>query len=303
MIEIELRHLRSFLAVAEALHFGRAAERLHVTQPPLTRRIQQLEEALGGVRLFDRSRRRIALTESGEALVSEARRLLEQLDHAVEHTRRVARGEAGRLRIGFISTADYSVLPALLETFRRRFPGVEVELLESTGDEQLRLLDEGALDAGILIPAERHARLAWMPLYREPLVAVLPRASRLARGRGALSAKALRDEPFVLFPRSLAASLYDRIIAYAQRAGFSPTIGQEARQMQTIIGLVAGGLGVSIVPACMQRLKRDDVLYRKLVPATPRLTTMLAWPRDDPSSALESFLRVCSGFRRAESRR
>lgn len=298
MNEIEIRHLRSFLAVAEALHFGRAAERLHVTQPPLTRRVQQLEQALGGVKLFDRSRRRVALTEAGEALVGEARRLLDQLAHAVEHTRRVARGEAGRLRIGFISTADYSVLPSLLEAFTRRYPGVDVELLESTGDEQLRLLVEGALDAGILIPADRDRRLAWRPLYREPLVAVLPCSSRLARRAGALPLKALRGEPFVLFPRTLAPSLYDKIIAYAGKAGFSPTIGQEARQMQTIIGLVAGGLGVSIVPACMQNLRRKDVVYKRLTPATPEVTTLLAWRADDASGVLGSFLGVCRSFRR-----
>jgi DNA-binding transcriptional LysR family regulator len=136
---IEFRHLRSFLAVADELHFGRAAQRLHITQPPLTRQVQQLEEALGDVQLFDRGRRRIALTEAGETFVVESRRLLEQLAHAMERTQRVARGESGRLRVGFISTADYSVLPALLRTFTRRFPDVDVDLLELTGDEQARL--------------------------------------------------------------------------------------------------------------------------------------------------------------------
>ncbi len=134
---IEIRHIRSFLTVAEELHFGRAAERLHITQPPLTRQIQQLEEQLGDVQLFDRSRRRVALTDAGEAFVVESRRLLEQLAHAVERTRRVARGEAGRLRVGFISTVDYSVLPAVLKAFASRFPGVDVDLLELTGDEQI----------------------------------------------------------------------------------------------------------------------------------------------------------------------
>lgn len=293
MEEIELRHLRSFLAVAETLHFGRAAARLHITQPPLTRQIQQLEEALGGVRLFDRSRRRVALTEAGESLVAEARQLLDRLGHAVEHTRRVARGEVGRLRIGFITPADYSVLPGLLGAFRRRFPDSGVELLESTGDEQLRLLQQGALDAGILIPDDRDPGLAWMPLYRERLVAVLPRTRPLARRRGAIPAKALRDEPFVLFPRTLAPSLYDRIIAYTRKAGFSPRVDQEARQMQTIIGLVAGGLGVSIVPACMQNLRRRDVVYERLSPATPEIATLLAWRKDGASGALHSFLDVC----------
>jgi DNA-binding transcriptional LysR family regulator len=296
---IEIRHLRSFLTVADELHFGRAAERLHITQPPLTRQIQQLEEHLGDVRLFDRSRRRIALTEAGEAFVVESRRLLEQLAHAVERTQRVARGESGRLRVGFISTADYSILPALLKAFASRFPGVDVELLELTGDEQVRLLGEGALDAGILIPTDPDPRLEWMPLYREPLVAVLPRASRLARLPGSLPVRRLRGEPFVLFPRALAPSLYDKIIAYLENAGFSPSIGQQARQMQTIIGLVAGGLGVSMVPACMQNLRRPDVVYKKLAPRPPRVTTWLAWRAADSSAVVGSLLGVARRFSRS----
>jgi DNA-binding transcriptional LysR family regulator len=295
---IEIRHLHSFLTVAEELHFGRAAERLHITQPPLTRQIQQLEAELGDVALFDRSRRRVSLTEAGEVLVVEGRRLLEQLDRAAERTQRVARGEAGRLRIGFISTADYSVLPPLLEAFATRFPDVETELLEATGDEQLRLLDAGALDFGILIPTGADPRLDSLPLVREPLVAVLPRASPLARRRGALAVKSLRDVPFVLFPRLLAPGLYDTVISYARKAGFSPQIGQEARQMQTIIGLVAGGLGVSIVPACMQNLRRDDVVYKQLAPATPTVTTRLVWRADRPSPAARSWLETCRKFAR-----
>jgi DNA-binding transcriptional LysR family regulator len=296
---IEFRHIRSFLAVADELHFGRAAQRLHITQPPLTRQVQQLEEALGDVQLFDRGRRRIALTEAGETFVVESRRLLEQLAHAVERTQRVARGESGRLRVGFISTADYSVLPALLRTFIRRFPDVDVDLLELTGDEQARLLGEGALDVGILISADPDPRLERMPLVHEPLVAVLPRSSRLARQPGALPVRTLRREPFVLFPRALAPGLYDKIIAYLEKAGFSPSIGQQARQMQTIIGLVAGGLGVSIVPACMQNLRRPDVVYKKLAPRTPLVTTWLVWPAGRSSAVVGSLLGVARRFSRS----
>jgi DNA-binding transcriptional LysR family regulator len=295
---VEIRHLHSFLAVADELHFGRAAERLHMTQPPLTRQIKQLEERLGDVQLFDRSRRRIVLTEAGEAFVVESRRMLEQLALAVERTQRVARGESGRLRVGFISTADYSVLPALLKAFAGRFPDVDVELLELTGDEQIRLLGEGSLDIGILIPDATDPRLDWMPLYRESLVAVLPRSSRLAKQPRALAVKSLRSESFILFPRTLAPSLYDKIIAYLENAGFSPKVGQEARQMQTIIGLVAGGLGVSIVPACMQTLRRPDVVYKKLAPRTPQVTTLLAWRAAQSSKVVDSFLAVSRQFSR-----
>jgi DNA-binding transcriptional LysR family regulator len=209
----------------------------------------------------------------------------------------VARGESGRLRIGFISTADYSILPALLNAFARRYPGVDVDLLELTGDEQLRCLHEGSIDVGILIPAQEDPTLEWMRMYREPLVGVVPRSHRLARRSGALPVKELRSEPFVLFPRALAPTLYDMVISYAEAAGFSPTIGQEARQMQTIIGLVAGGLGVAIVPACMENLRRRDVVYKKLAPKPPQVITMLAWRASRPSEVVQAFVGVGRQFR------
>jgi len=295
---IETRLLESFLVVAEELHFGRAADRLHLTQPPLTRQIQQLEEQLGDVLLFDRRRRRIALTEAGDAFVLEARRLLENVDAAVERTQRVARGEAGQLRIGFVSTADYSVLPALLREFRGRFPAIHVDLLESTADEQARLLAEGALDAALVIATKPGPGLTSVRLYQEPLVAVLPKSHPHAKRSGALPTRALAEEPFVLFPRSLAPDLYDTIIAYTRKAGFAPKIAQDARQMQTIIGLVAGGLGVSIVPACMRALRRSDVAYRTLSPVTPNITTHLVWRSDDTSNVLGSFLAVARSRRK-----
>jgi DNA-binding transcriptional LysR family regulator len=300
---IEFRHLRSFLAVADQLHFGRAAEQLHITQPPLTRQIKQLEGLLGGVALFDRTHRSVTLTDAGERFVEEARRLLDQLTQSVEVTQRVARGESGRLRIGFVTTADYHVLPALLTAFAKRYPGVDVELLELTGDEQLRQLAAGTLDVGILIPSEKDSNLGYFPLYREPLVAVVPRAHRLARRRGSISRRALRGESFVLFPRILAPSLYDKIIAYLANAGFSPTVSQEARQMQTIIGLVAGGMGVSVVPDCMQNLGRKDVVYKRLEPKTPEITTMLVWRRCQTSAVVDSLLGVCRGLDSSASRK
>ena len=295
---IELRHLDAFLAVAEEMHFGRAAERLHITQPPLTRRIQQLEEELGGVRLFDRTSRRLSLTDAGQVFLPDVRRVLDQLARALEYARRVARGEAGRLRLGFISTVDYTVLPALLKAFRARSPDTDVQLLEATGDEQLRLLEEGSLDVGILIPQGDTPRLRSMRLYEESLVAVLSRGSRVAGRRGVLPVKALREERFVLFPRRLGPALYDTILGATGRAGFAPRVVQEARQMQTIIGLVAGGLGVSIVPASMQSLRRRDVVYKRLTPAPPPVTTHVMWSHSSPSPAMKAFLGVCRQIHR-----
>lgn len=289
---IDGRLLRSFLVVAEELHFGRAAQRLHLTQPPLTRQIQQLEEDLGGILLFDRSRRRISLTEAGRTLRDEGSAAMARLAEAAERTKQVARGERGRVRIGFVSTADYSILPKLLRSFTTRHPGIELDLVEATGDEQERLLDEGTLDVGFVLARSTAPERGWLRVHREPLVAVLPRTPPWTRGKGALPCRRLADQPFVLFPRLLAPALYDAVISHARRAGFHPNITREARQMQTIIGLVAGGLGVSIVPACMRNLQRPDVVYRPLEPPTPEVSTYLTWHTSGTTAAVESLLRI-----------
>jgi DNA-binding transcriptional LysR family regulator len=287
---MELRHLRYFVAVAEELHFGRAAERLHLAQPPLSRQIRQLEAELG-VRLLERTKRRVQLTSAGQVFLREARDILAQVDHAADLARQAARGETGQLAVGFIGAASYSVLPVVLQAFRARFPQVALALQELTTAQQLAALREGRLQVGFVRPPVEDPRLAAETILREPLLVALPRAHRLA-GRSAVALDALAREPFVLFPRPLGPGLYDQIMALCQRAGFAPRVTQEARQMQTITRLVGAGIGVSLVPSSVQNLRGFGVAYRPLADATPDVEMALAWRRDDPSEVLQRFLEV-----------
>ena len=299
---IDLRRLRYFVAVAESLHFGRAAARLHMSQPPLSRQIQQLEREIG-VLLLRRSKRRVELTDAGAYLLDQARAMLAEAETLPVRTRRVESGETGRLALGFISTVDYSVLPGLLSAYRAAHPGVTLELRELTGDVQLRELHEGRIDAGMLLAPVDDAALAMLPLLREPLVAALPADDLLARSRAPLSLASLTGRPFVIFPRSAAAGLYDAIIEFCRQAGFTPRIAQEAIQMQTIVSLVSAGLGVALVPASLRHMRRRGVVYRRLRQASPLLTILLAWRSASRSACLAQFVATARASVRGAARR
>lgn len=285
---IDFRRLRYFVAVAETLHFGRAAARLHMSQPPLSRQIQQLERETGAL-LFRRSKRRVELTDAGVYLLEQARRMLAEADTLAARTRRVESGESGRLTLGFISSVDYSILPGLLSAYRAAHPGVTLELRELTSDVQLRELHEGRIDAGMLLAPVDDATLAMLPLLRERLVAALPADDALARSRSALSLSSLARRPFIIFPRSAAAGLYDSIVEFCRQAGFTPRVAQEAIQMQTIVSLVSAGLGVALVPASLRDLRRRGVVYRRLREDSPLLTVLLAWRAANRSACLAQF--------------
>jgi len=299
---IDLRRLRYFVAVAESLHFGRAAARLHMSQPPLSRQIQQLEREIG-VLLLRRSKRRVELTDAGAYLLDQARAMLAEAETLAVRTRRVESGETGRLALGFISTVDYSVLPGLLSAYRAAHPGVTLELRELTGDVQLRELHEGRIDAGMLLAPVDDAALAMLPLLREPLVAALPADDLLARSRAPLSLASLTGRPFVIFPRSAAPGLYDAIIEFCRQAGFTPRIAQEAIQMQTIVSLVSAGLGVALVPASLRDMRRRGVVYRQLRQASPLLTILLAWHAASRSACLAQFVATARASVRGGTRR
>jgi DNA-binding transcriptional LysR family regulator len=289
-MNIELRQLRHFVAVAEELHFGRAAARLHMTQPPLSQSIQALEAALG-CELFARTRRSVHLTSAGQALLPEAQRLLQQAASLPALVRRAALGESGRLTLAFVSTADYSVLPSLLREFCTAYPQVQIELREATTDIQLEDLAQERIDAGLLIPPlpERlKAQLDYVPLLNEPLVAALPQAA--AKTKGALRLRSLNELPLIIFPREIAPALHDAILGCFRDAGLTPHIGQEAIQMQTIVGLVSAGMGMALVPQSVSNLKRPGVEYRNLQDKTPLVETGLAWRRDNASPVLRACL-------------
>jgi DNA-binding transcriptional LysR family regulator len=288
----ELWQLRYFLAVAERLHFGRAAAALHISQPPLSRAIRALEQRLGVV-LFTRSRRRVELTPEGTRLLGEARRMLGQLERTVQEVRGMARGEEGRLRIGFVSLADYGVLPGLLKAFKSARPRIALALREMLSPEQAAALASGELDFGLLLPPVSDAEpLEHLVVQRERFVAALPSSHRLAAGKGKLAVSALAGEPFVMVPRDIAPGLYDIVTGLAARAGISFNVAQEAIQMQTVVSLVSSGLGVALVPGSIANLGRRGVVYRELADRHPRLDLWLAWPRAGLSTAARDFLAL-----------
>ncbi|MBG6480363.1 LysR family transcriptional regulator [Pseudomonas aeruginosa] len=269
---MELRHLRYFIAVAEELHFGRAAERLGISQPPLSQQIQALEEEIGA-RLFERTNRRVELTDAGRLFLDESRQVLAQVDKAVLLARRAHLGELGELKIGFTSSAPFtSTIPSSIHAFRKAYPDVHLDLQEMSSRQVLKALLEESLQVGVIRPLALPDAVHWVELFREPLVAVLRADHPLAAGsEDGLAIAALAEEPFVFFPRSYGTGLYDQVIALTRQAGFSPRIAQEASEAMTIIGLGSAGLGVSILPASFRRTRVDGVVYRTL--SDPEATT------------------------------
>jgi DNA-binding transcriptional LysR family regulator len=284
----DTRQLRYFVEVAERLHFGRAAAALHISQPPLSRAIRSLEELLGA-RLLARSKRRVELTPEGARFYDEAKRLLGQLERASREVGAMASGESGRLRLGFVSLADYGVLPGLLKGFKAARPGVSLALREMLSPEQAAALAAGELDFGLLLPPVA-GELEHVVVQSEKFVAALPSRHATARRGGRIALRDLAGEPFVMVPREIAPGLYDIVAGLAARAGFSLRVAQEAIQMQTVVSLVSSGLGVAIVPASIANLGRRGVVYCEIADAHPRLDLWLAWRRGPLGATARDFL-------------
>ena len=295
----DLRVWRQFAMLADELHFGRAAQRLHMTQPPLTQAIAQLERQLGTA-LFERTRRRVALTPAGEALLPAVRELLVRAAALPGLARAAAAGETGRVRLAFVSTVGFDPLPAWVRDFHAESPGVALELVEATGDVQLDAFARAGIDAGLMLhsPGQAPAGLLRLPVGREPLVLALPARHPLARAEPLALADVL-VEPLVLFPRRILPSLHDAVQAMYRAQGAVPRVAQEAIQMQTIVNLVGGGIGLAWVPASVMQFRRAGVVYRaaaQFAPlgrrrvALPACETSLVWPAAPPSPALERFI-------------
>jgi DNA-binding transcriptional LysR family regulator len=304
----DLRSLRYFVAVAEERHFGRAAARLAMTQPPLSQAIRALEETLG-VELFARTKRSVELTPVGLDLLPEVRRLLASAEALRPLAQSLARGEAGGLSLSFVSTADYGLLPPLLRDFGVRHPHVRLQLAEATSDVQLEELVAGRIDAGLVIgpvPSRYAAQLSWLPIVREPLViAMSAQMAALIEGReggeaddsakarhAPISLRDAADAPLVIFPRRLAPGFYDIIMDCYGAAGLTPRIGQQAIQMQTIVSLVSAGIGVALVPQSLRNLRRTGVVYRSLRDAVPVIETGLVWRTQAVSPVLAGFIAI-----------
>ncbi|WP_145910950.1 LysR family transcriptional regulator [Kitasatospora viridis] len=289
--ELPLPQLYAFTVLAEELHFGRAAARLGTAQPPLSQQIRRLEDKVGHA-LFTREPGRIALTPAGRELLPAARRALTGLAEGLAASRAVGSGRAGRLRIGFAASLALTVLPGLLRDHRERYPDVHLDILEMTSAPQLTALREGTIDIGLLRePPADEAELGFRTVLSEPFVAVLPAAHPLAAGRSVRLADLAR-EPFVLLPRPVGPALYDRIVDLCTDAGFTPRIAQHAVEWQTVCALVETGLGVSLAPASIRRIRLKGVAFRRIRPDGARTRVAVAWRADDRNPLVANLLET-----------
>lgn len=292
---VELRHLRHFVMVAEEGHITRAAERLGMQQPPLSQRIKAIETELG-VQLFRRKARGVELTEAGRVFLDRARVTLAQYDGAFEAARSAARGEQGRLCVGVMPTAAFHpFVPTAIRAFRVAFPQVSLTLDECLRSEAVERLRHDQMDVAFLrAPLAEPGGLVIHPLLAEPMVVALPRHHALAgRGDGALALKDLAAETFIVYARQLGPAFYEATMAACLNAGFTPRLGQEAPRITSALSLVAVGLGISLVPACMQRMTMDGVAYRELKGAAqPKAVLTLAWRGGDSSPVVRNFVRM-----------
>ncbi|OQX17707.1 MAG: LysR family transcriptional regulator [Desulfobulbaceae bacterium A2] len=294
---MELRHLRYFVAVAEELHFGRAAERLHMAQPPLSQQIRALEEELG-VRLFVRTSRSVSLTPAGASFAQDARATLARVEEAARLARRIHRGEAGEIRVGYMNPVMDAVLCRALATFRVSRPELTLRLRELPSPTQLEELRAGRLDvAFIRLVAEPGGQdlrgLASRVVLREPYVLAMPKGHRLAR----LSVIPLRQagtEPLILFPRSAMPVLHDVMLAALRDSGATPEIAQEVMGKHASLALVAAGLGVCLVPASARDWRRQGVVLRPLEPGLPEVEMAAVWPEGADNAAVQALVEAAA---------
>tara|TARA_R110000787_G_scaffold20281_26_gene60455 strand:- start:1500 stop:2387 length:888 start_codon:yes stop_codon:yes gene_type:complete len=289
---MELRHLRYFVAVAEALHFRRAAEKLGIQQPPLSMQIRQLELEIG-TPLFLRSKRRISLTDAGRSFLEDARNILSAAQDATGRARTAALGERGRLRVGMINSAPFHpLILQILREYRNRFPGVWMTLEEASTPELAESVVSRKLDLAFVRPLlDTPPALQSEHLFNEPVLVALPSGHPLSRRRN-IKLEALSEEPFVLFSRHIGSGLYDQIISACHRAGFSPRVTQEALQVTSIVNLVAAGLGVSLVPASMRKIHSEGIAYRPLVRDAPIAQMSVIHRREESMQAVRNLLEL-----------
>lgn len=294
---MDLRHLRYFLAVAEELHFTRAAKRLFISQPPLSQQIRQLEDEVG-TNLFVRGTRSVKLTDAGHAFMPHAYSSLSSAKEAIAAARRAALGELGQLRIGFTSSASFNPnVPAIISNFREAYSEIDLILVEQATTYLMEELEAENLDVAFLRPSE--SQLEHLNAYeflKEPLCLAIPTRHRLSSRRSLKLGEISRD-PFVLYPRKNGSFLYDSIISACQNAGFSPRIIQEAPQMGSTVNLVAAGVGVAIVPESMKHLHPDGVVYVQI--EEPELYTSLwvaHFNRRQPSARIKNFIRHVENY-------
>jgi len=288
---VDVRHLRSFVAVAEERHFARAAERLNIAQPPLSQQIRKMEAELGAP-LFERTTRRVDLTPAGVALLPRAREILSAIEGAVDDARRAAAGELGRLAVGFTGSATYAMLPVVAGALRDAMPRLELELRGEmfTPAQVARLLD-GTLDIGILRPPVRRAELSVEVVRREPLIAALPASHRLASA-ASVRLEQLAGDPFITYVSHFRSVLHDAVERACEAHGFVPRVAVEVSETATLVSFVAAGIGVALVPASVAHMRIVGAVYRPLANESAGVELALAWRRDNNIAVLEPALAV-----------
>lgn len=287
---MELRHLRYFIAVAEELHFGRAAARLFIAQPSLSQQIRQLEVELG-FPLLKRTKRSVELTDAGKVFLAAAQHILVQVQEAKRAAQRAYRGEVGRLVVGYISSSTYDLLPMMLRAYRERFPHVEVALRELTTPAQVRALEENELQVGLLRLPISTPLVNVEVVRREPIVCVLPEEHPLTVHKR-IAVPLLAHEPFVLQSRQHGGGYYVQVMKLCLASGFSPNVVQEVTETHTIVGLVAAGIGISLVPQSIRNIRSEGIVYRELEGTATMTEIALAWRRDAHSAIVQNFLMV-----------
>jgi DNA-binding transcriptional LysR family regulator len=286
---LELRHLRYFTAVVQWKGYREASRHLHVAQPAISKTVADLEDELG-LELFSRAKRVAKLTPEGEIFYTEAIRSLAQVELAINTARRAAKGELGKLSIGFLGSATYAFLPKLVRRFKAQNPGVKLTLQELSPMQQEAAFQRGEIDIGFTraLTAEHEKVFASRSLYRDPMMAVLPRSRQVKTKQVRISD--LANERFVLFHRDGAPGLFDTITGICNDAGFSPRVENEPNMMQTVLSLVEAEEGVSIVPACVRNLRSDGVRFYRIQPDNVRVALIAAWKKEAPSVVLRAFL-------------
>ena len=291
-MKLDSRQLRYFVAVAEELHFGRAAERLHMSQPPLSQQIRQLETQLG-VQLFQRSPRGVQLLPAGEVLLSQAHSIYAELERTVELVQSTARGDRGLLRLGYTAASAFTLLPSLIRAFKKHCPHVEVVLMELLSSEQAEALAQQRLDVGLLRPFRHHAELCAQTLVQEPMILALPADHPLA-ALPQVQVSQLHGQPLIGFTRTEARYLQELVDDMLTAAGAQPHVAQRATQPHTMLSLVSSGLGVAIVPQAAAQAPVKGVVYRTLQTQSvaPMAIVQLAWRANDERPLLRNFLEI-----------
>lgn len=289
---MELRHLRYFIAVAEELHFGRAAKRLQISQPPLSYQIKQLETHLG-VLLFKRTKQRVELTSAGKVFLMRAYEILNLIDLASDEAKRVHRGESGQLILGFTGAISFKLLPTILRNFQKRYPRIKLVLKQMTTTEQIQAFQNKMIHVGLVVLPVFNDAINVEFLYEEPFVVALPKSHPLAlQNKKVIDIRDLKNEPFIMTPRSSGEGYYDSIISLCQASGFSPKKAQEAEELHTAVSFIASGMGVAILPSSIQFVKNDDIVYFPLKheDTGSYYKTGVVWSKTETSPVVHSFV-------------